>query len=105
MGPKDIYLILYNAFCCAGWALVLKMAMTTVITGEGSLWESLASVYSTEGLATFLTYSQSAALLEILHAAVGLVRSPVIVTALQVGSRIAALWAVNESEDAQSMYY
>ncbi|CAJ1894212.1 unnamed protein product [Cylindrotheca closterium] len=104
MGPKDMYLILYNAFCCAGWALVLKMAVSTVISGEGSLWESLASVYSTEGLATFLTYSQSAALLEIIHAAVGLVRSPVVVTALQVGSRIAALWAVNESEDAQNQW-
>lgn len=97
-----MYLILYNALLCAGWAIVLKMAVTTVISGEGSLWESLASVYSTEGLATFLNYSQTAALMEIVHAAVGLVRSPVVVTTLQVGSRIAALWAINESVDAQS---
>eukprot|EP00980_Cylindrotheca_fusiformis_P029983 scaffold24137_cov206-Cylindrotheca_fusiformis.AAC.2 len=103
MGPKDIYLILYNAFCCAGWALVLKSALTTVAAG-GSLSDSLASVYATEGLATFLTYSQSAALLEILHAAVGLVRSPVVVTALQVGSRIAALVAMNASESAQNQW-
>lgn len=101
MGPKDIYLILYNAFCCAGWAIVLKLAVTTVISGDG-LGDSLATVYSTEGLKDFLTYSQSAALLEILHAAVGLVRSPVVVTTLQVASRIAALWAVNASADAQS---
>jgi very-long-chain (3R)-3-hydroxyacyl-CoA dehydratase len=103
MGPKDMYLILYNVFCCAGWALVLKLALTTVAQGD-SLPDSLASVYSTEGLATLLTYSQSAALLEILHAAVGLVRSPVVVTALQVGSRIAALVAINASEDAQSKF-
>lgn len=103
MGPKELYLILYNAFCCAGWALVLKLALTTVAQGD-SLSDSLASVYATEGLATFLTYSQTAALLEIVHAAVGLVRSPVVVTALQVGSRIAALVAINASEDAQSKY-
>lgn len=105
MGPKDIYLILYNAFCCAGWAVVLKLAVTTVmISGDDDLWGSLANVYSTEGLKDFLTYSQTAALLEIVHAAVGLVRSPVVVTALQVGSRIAALWAVNASAGAQNQW-
>lgn len=99
MGPKDIYLILYNALCCAGWGLVLKLALETVVAGGT---EALANVYATEGLSTFLTYAQSAALLEILHAAAGLVRSPVFVTAMQVSSRIFALVAVNASVDAQS---
>jgi very-long-chain (3R)-3-hydroxyacyl-CoA dehydratase len=99
MGPKNVYLILYNALCCAGWGLVLKLALTTVVEGGT---DALSNVYATEGLSMFLTYAQSAALLEILHAAVGLVRSPVVVTALQVGSRIAALVAVNASSDAQS---
>lgn len=103
MGPKDFYLILYNAFCCAGWGLVLKLALTTVVQG-GDLMDALAKVYSTAGLSDILTYSQSAALMEILHAAFGLVRSPVMVTAMQVGSRIFALVALNSSIEAQSKY-
>lgn len=41
-----------------------------------------------------LKVSQSAALLEVVHAAVGIVRSPVMVTATQVASRIWVLWGI-----------
>ena len=101
MGLKDFYLIIYNACCCFGWAAVLVLALTTVAKG-GDFVDALANVYSAENLALILTYSQSAALLEIFHAAVGLVRSPVVVTAMQVGSRIFALVALNASTEAQS---
>lgn len=53
-------------------------------------------------LATMLTLVQSAAILEIVHAALGLVRSPVFVTMMQVGSRIVALHMINHSPTAQS---
>jgi very-long-chain (3R)-3-hydroxyacyl-CoA dehydratase len=104
MGPKEIYLILYNISACVGWSLVLSLALKTLALGivEDGLVESLSNVYATEGLAVALTYSQTAALLEIVHAAMGLVRSPVVVTAMQVSSRIVALVAINYSPNAQS---
>lgn len=99
--PKDIYLILYNSFCCAGWASVLVGALKVVVasSSDDSILDSLAQVY--EPVATMLMYSQSAALMEIVHSMVGLVRSPVIVTAMQVGSRIVALVAIMYSAQAQ----
>lgn len=104
MGPKDIYLILYNVLACTGWSIVFLLSLQTLAEGvfKDGLFQALANVYATKGLATFLTYSQSAALLEIVHAGLGLVRSPVIVTAMQVSSRIVALVAINGSPMAQS---
>lgn len=104
MGPKEIYLILYNVLLCVGWSVVFALAVKTVALGilEDGLTESLSNVYAADGLATVLTYSQTAALMEILHAGIGLVRSPLIVTAMQVGSRIVALIAINGSVEAQS---
>jgi hypothetical protein len=55
-------------------------------------------------LATVLTVVQTAAILEIVHAALGIVRSPVFVTTMQVGSRIVALHMVNNSGMAQSEF-
>ena len=57
---------------------------------------------SSPSLAYVLTIVQSAAIMEIVHAVLGLVRSPVFVTMMQVGSRIVALHMVNTSPKAQS---
>jgi very-long-chain (3R)-3-hydroxyacyl-CoA dehydratase len=99
LGPKDIYLILYNSACCVGWAVVLAGGIKTLAQGDGSISESLSNVYAP--VADMLIYSQSAALMEILHAALGLVRSPVLVTAMQVSSRIFALVAIAFAPTAQ----
>jgi very-long-chain (3R)-3-hydroxyacyl-CoA dehydratase len=102
-----MYLILYNSLCCAGWATVWALAVQSVATDtpkDGGLSAALASVYAAPSLAWMLTICQSAALLEIMHAAVGLVRSPVMVTAMQVMSRIVALVAIVFSPAAQCKY-
>jgi very-long-chain (3R)-3-hydroxyacyl-CoA dehydratase len=101
-----MYLILYNSLCCAGWATVWALAVQSVATDltSNGLFGSLASVYAASSLAFMLTVSQSAALLEIMHAATGLVRSPVMVTAMQVMSRIVALVAICYSPAAQCTY-
>jgi hypothetical protein len=52
-------------------------------------------------LSIVLTIVQSLALGEIIHSIVGLVRSPVLITSLQVGSRIVALHMINTSPRAQ----
>jgi len=103
LSGKDGYLVLYNICCCAGWAIVLSQAVQTLIN-DGLSFESLASVYDAPELAKTLTIVQSAALLEIVHAAIGFVRSPVFITAMQVGSRIAALFAVTQSPEAAHQF-
>ena len=104
MGPKDLYLIAYNIFCCVGWSTILALAVLSLSKGipENGLVEALSNVYATESLGDILYYTQFAAVLEIVHAAVGLVRSPVIVTFMQVASRIWALLAVTYAPSAQS---
>jgi hypothetical protein len=52
-------------------------------------------------LSIVLTIVQTLALGEIAHSIVGLVRSPVLITSLQVGSRIVALHMINTSPRAQ----
>jgi very-long-chain (3R)-3-hydroxyacyl-CoA dehydratase len=107
MGPKDMYLVLYNVLCCAGWALVCKSAVLSILSkmSDGSsIFDALSSVYFAPNLASLLCllwYSQMAALLEIAHAFLRLVRSPVMVTAMQVGSRIVALLAIAYAPSAQ----
>jgi hypothetical protein len=99
MSPKDGYLIAYNIACCAGWAIVLAQGIQTLINGG-----SLSTIYDAPSLVSTLTIVQSAALLEIVHAAIGFVRSPVFVTAMQVGSRIAALFALTQSPEAAHQF-
>lgn len=105
LGVKEIYLILYNSVCCVGWAVVLAGGLKTLALGipEDGLAGGLSNVYASVG--DVLIYAQSAALMEILHAAIGLVRSPVVVTAMQVGSRIAALLAIVFAPSAQGKYH
>lgn len=110
MVPKDMYLIVYNLSCCIGWTLILLSAVQTLIRDDSL---SLADAYANTTihvsgfaipLGQLLFVTQSAALLEIAHAAVGLVRSPVMVTAMQVFSRIVALVAVTFSKNAQNQW-
>lgn len=124
MELKDIYLILYNAVCCAGWALVWKNAVLSLVnnlTGgtttflkddeDGTnaivespampLPEALANVYA-ECDPNLLFVTQMLAILEIAHSMLRLVRSPFMATAMQVMSRVVAVLAVFYSQDAQS---
>jgi hypothetical protein len=128
IGIKEIYLICYNALCCLGWSYVLALGVPSLynafVFARSSSGGAISNVdalkyagslmyYSnprTAGytddpndltLAFVLTVVQSMAMGEIVHAMAGLVRSPVFVTALQVGSRIAALHFVNSSPKAQ----
>ena len=127
MGPTQLYLIAYNSLCTLGWAYILTLALpsfyhsTLASLSDGSsllqafksaaqhLYESTPSTAklgdeSSVSLATVLTVVQSAALLEIVHAALGLVRSPLFVTTMQVGSRIVALHMIVNSVQAQTQW-
>lgn len=103
IGLKEAYLLAYNSLCCVGWALVLSLALRGLSNDIPRLgfMEALANVYAGDNLAMLLAYSQTAAILEIVHSALGLVRSPVMVTGMQVSSRIVALFAICNSPESQ----
>ena len=72
-----VYLLLYNCCLAFGWSTVL--------------WYTIYELYSTESTTTVykrvevaLKLSQSLAVLEIVHAALGLVRSSPLTTFIQV---------------------
>lgn len=108
MGLVNFYLILYNALCCVGWAGVWTVGVQSLFTSLSqdklSITEALSSMYASGHMAMLLSASQSIALLEIVHSAIGFVRSPVTVVFMQVMSRIVALVAIYYSKDAQSTY-
>ena len=80
------YLFLYNAGQVAGWSLLLAQGCSHLLN------HGLAGLYAQTSLT--LQVFQTAAVLEILHAALGLVRSPVMVTFQQVFSRVYVTWAI-----------
>ena len=122
---KDLYLILFNNACTTGWGMVWCMAVYALFTHiqmnmnvfrtvsvttsaipslvVSTISNGLRSMYhSNDLLASVLVLSQCMALLEIVHALMGMVKSPVLVTTMQVMSRIVALIAIYYSPNAQS---
>lgn len=79
------YLLVYNLFSAAGWAFVLYLALS-------SLMNQAAPVAAWSRLGPTLCLVQSAAILEVLHSAFNLVRSPVVTVVVQVLSRLCVLW-------------
>mmetsp|Transcript_20526 Transcript_20526/g.56660 ORF Transcript_20526/g.56660 Transcript_20526/m.56660 type:complete len:751 (+) Transcript_20526:108-2360(+) len=107
MQAKDLYLVAYNGLCCVGWAgvwLFSLQALLKYISDGASPLEASARVYGSDNVALWLSVAQSAALLEIMHSAARLVRSPVMVTIMQVMSRIVALVAIAFSPSAQNQW-
>lgn len=82
---KKAYLLAYNGICCTGWAFCVYRTIAAAAAGSSpkDLWAEVGTV---------CTVVQTLMLLEILHALIGLVPSPVVTVAMQVGSRIFVLW-------------
>lgn len=89
----DVYLVLYNIILSIGWLIILLVTNQTINSWKDheDLWSSKNVYMNTE---FFLHIFQTAALLEVVHAAVGLVRSNPILTLLQVLSRLLVVWIV-----------
>ena len=86
----EAYLIAYNLACVAGWAyidsIVLRhLADPATRVDNAALWASVALP---------LKVLQTSALLEVLHAALGWVRSNAAMAFIQVVARCVVLWAV-----------
>ncbi|XP_060226298.1 very-long-chain (3R)-3-hydroxyacyl-CoA dehydratase 2 isoform X2 [Meriones unguiculatus] len=92
-GPGPVataYLVIYNVVMTAGW-LVIAVGLGRAYLAKGS-YHSL--YYSIEKP---LKFFQTGALLEILHCAIGIVPSSVVLTSFQVMSRVFLIWAVTHS--------
>ena len=77
---SKLYLVAYNSLQTLGWSYLLYQTCCHLAAGK-----SVSSLYESTSLT--LQIFQTAALLEILHAMLGLVRSSVQVTFQQVWSR------------------
>ena len=99
----QMYLLAYNAACMAGWAYVLFLASSTIVSARPASLAALAAVLKTVwgAVAEPLSFVQWAMCLEVVHAAVGFVPSPVFTTFLQVLSRIVVLVVAQSVRDAQ----
>ncbi|KAM6281709.1 very-long-chain (3R)-3-hydroxyacyl-CoA dehydratase 1 isoform 1-T1 [Porphyrio hochstetteri] len=84
------WLIFYNVAMTAGW-LVLGIAMVRFYIQKGTHRGLFRSVQKT------LKFFQTFALLEVVHCAVGIVRTSVLVTGVQVSSRIFMVWFIAHS--------
>ncbi|CAL8113475.1 unnamed protein product [Orchesella dallaii] len=83
---SKIYLMLYNLTLTVGWAYVLFLTIQHRADYK--------KIYSNVRIP--LQIFQTAAVLEILHAAIGIVKSNVILTTFQVFSRVFVVWCVLE---------
>uniref|UniRef100_A0A803T5Q8 Very-long-chain (3R)-3-hydroxyacyl-CoA dehydratase n=1 Tax=Anolis carolinensis TaxID=28377 RepID=A0A803T5Q8_ANOCA len=84
------YLVLYNVVMTAGW-LVIAVGLVRAYIAKGSYHNLYYSIEKP------LKFFQTGALLEILHCAIGIVPSSVVLTAFQVMSRVFLTWAVTHS--------
>ena len=86
MSIAKAYLLAYNASLIAGWSYVLVLAGAAFAEGGAG------AVYAAVEIP--LLAAQTAACLEVVHAILGIARSPVLVTAMQVSSRLMVVWGV-----------
>uniref|UniRef100_A0A915DBZ5 Very-long-chain (3R)-3-hydroxyacyl-CoA dehydratase n=1 Tax=Ditylenchus dipsaci TaxID=166011 RepID=A0A915DBZ5_9BILA len=87
MKGTDIYLIFYNAVQVLGWGSILVKTVLGLVSGS-------SNVQLYENVEWELQIFQTAAILEIVHTAVGLVRSPLGTTITQVFSRVTVVWLI-----------
>ncbi|KAL2468428.1 Very-long-chain (3R)-3-hydroxyacyl-CoA dehydratase PASTICCINO 2 [Forsythia ovata] len=83
---RRIYLTIYNWTVFIGWLQVFYLSVKTL--KESGHEDVYAAVEKP------LLWAQSAAVLEILHGLIGLVRSPVSATLPQISSRLYVLWGI-----------
>lgn len=81
------YLLVYNLSLCLGWAYVLYLTYGAIKEGGNT-----GGVYPVVKIP--LQVVQTAAIMEVLHSLLGIVKSPVSITAMQVASRLWIVWGI-----------
>jgi hypothetical protein len=124
------YLIAYNVISCLGWLVVLIATLAHLFnlsthpppsrlaqlfnaartpkpprwlpTSIHPLFKRACTTFAVGRVGPIVRFVQTGALLEVLHVLLGMVRSPLVTTAMQVASRIYLVWGVTESFSAVS---
>ena len=81
-------MIVYNFASAAGWAYGFSLLIKSIINNGGSYQRA----YTDCG--EVIKWVQTGALLEIVHALLGIVNTPISTTAIQVASRIVLVWGI-----------
>ncbi|KAJ8255523.1 hypothetical protein COCON_G00193870 [Conger conger] len=84
------YLVIYNVVMTAGW-LVIAVGLVRAYLAKGSFHGLYYSIEKP------LKFFQTGAIMEIMHCAIGIVPSSVVLTGFQVMSRVFLTWAVTHS--------
>ncbi|KAL4984945.1 tyrosine phosphatase-like protein [Aspergillus falconensis] len=100
-GPTRQYLLFYNAANFFLWSTLtfrtIRLLLNQFILAEdrtlSALTVDIPAIFA-DTYSPLLQITQTLALLEIMHSLVGLVRAPVMTTAMQVASRIFVVWGV-----------
>ncbi|KAK9720201.1 hypothetical protein K7432_004292 [Basidiobolus ranarum] len=82
------YLVIYNVLSWFAWTYVLMWTLGEVWNKSGDYTQNCSKIGWT------LTLVQTGAVLEILHSIIGIVRSPVLTTTIQVFSRVMLVWGI-----------
>ncbi|GLU13047.1 hypothetical protein SLE2022_296950 [Rubroshorea leprosula] len=83
---RRLYLSIYNWTVFFGWCQVLYFSVKTLTeSGHEQVYNAVEKP---------LLLAQTAAVLEILHGLIGLVRSPISATLPQIGSRLYVTWGI-----------
>ncbi|KAE8596086.1 hypothetical protein XENTR_v10015961 [Xenopus tropicalis] len=98
IGPlATAWLTFYNIAMTAGW-LVLAIAMIRFYAEKGTHKGLYRNIQKT------LKFFQTFALLELVHCALGIVHTSVLVTGVQVSSRIFMVWFITSSIKQVGLY-
>ncbi|KAJ1650260.1 hypothetical protein IWQ61_008890 [Dispira simplex] len=80
--PVQVYLLAYNVVSATSWAWLLWVTMITLAT---SGWSHQAVYDAVVGPLTMIQFSM---LLDVVHAVLGFVRTPIVTSIIQVASRV-----------------
>ncbi|OAK97361.1 PTPLA-domain-containing protein [Phaeosphaeriaceae sp. SRC1lsM3a] len=83
--PRTFYLTAYNLLFSTLWTSILITSITQLPNGKIHLFNTTAVP---------ARWIQTTSLIEVVHAATGLIKSPVSTTALQVVTRVIQVWMV-----------
>ncbi|CAI4221520.1 unnamed protein product [Auanema sp. JU1783] len=87
MKTSQLYLAVYNFLQVLGWGYILVKTLCGL--AEGKSWPEL--YFSVE---TAVKIFQTAAILEVIHSLIGIVRSPFGTTLMQITSRVMLVWPI-----------
>ncbi|KAJ3035175.1 hypothetical protein HK097_004271 [Rhizophlyctis rosea] len=87
-GVIKAYLLAYNFLSLAAWGYVLYLLISSLTKSNFDTTRSYAATFE------YVKWVQTAAILEVVHALLGFVRSPVGTTVMQISSRLFLVWAV-----------